>query len=149
MENEEPSLRPEEMVPYVREYLGLLEDIAVIDAEIKRCLVEYRKRREALLQKKKPMDDRFRKVENTIKKTIHDQKLPGIRFKNVVFTIEEKVSYKQPEDKIRETLERNPIQNDSKTLAKLLAEAIRKKCRRVHNGDGARYEDMVLRVRSS
>lgn len=142
-------LRPEEMVPYVREYLGLLEDISVIDNEIKRCFTEYKNRREKLMAKKKPMDDRFNKIEDVIKKTIHYQKLPGVKYKHYVFTLEPKTLYKRPEDKIIDALERNPIENfthDRKTLARLIADTLKKKCRRV-SGEKLDYKSMALRIR--
>lgn len=146
---QEHGLRPEEMVPYVREYLGLLEDLNVIHTEMKRCLLEYRNRREKLLTKKKPMDDRFQKIENIIKKTIHSQKLPGVKYKNYIFTLEEKTLYKRPEDKIIDALERNPIENfthDRKTLAKLIADAVKKKSRHITR-ENPTYHHMTLKIR--
>lgn len=146
---EENVMRPEEMVPYVREYLGLLDDIAVMDSEIKRCFLEYKDRRERLLAKKKPFADRFQKVEEIIKKTIHHRKLPGVKYKNYIFTMEEKTLYKRPEDKIIEALERNPIEHfahDRKTLAKLIADAVKKKCRRTPGGKDD-YHNMTLKIR--
>lgn len=146
---EEELLRPEEMVPYVREYLGLLADIDVMEEEIKRCFLEYKNRREKLLAKKKPLDDRFHKIEEVIKRTIHYQKLPGVKYKNYIFTLEEKIMYKRPEDKIIEALERNPIENfahDRKTLAKLIADAVKKKCKRV-SGEKTDYQNMALKIR--
>ena len=131
---QENILRPEEMVPFVREYLGLLEDIQVIDEEVKRCFIEYKSRREKLMAKKKPLDDRFNKIEDIIKRTIHHRKLPGIKYKHFIFTLEPKKLYKRPEDKIIDALERNPIENfthDRKTLARLIADAVKKKCRNV------------------
>ena len=68
MEEEAHELRPEEMVPYVREYLGLLRDKEVMEHEIKRCFSDYKKTREKLMTKKKPIDDRFGHVEEIIKK---------------------------------------------------------------------------------
>lgn len=142
-------LRPEEMVPYVREYLGLLDDIHVIDEEVKRCFMEYKNRREKLLAKKKPLDDRFNKIEEVIKHTIHHQKLPGVKYKHYVFTLEPKTMYKRPEDKIIDALERNPIENfthDRKTLARLIADAVKKKCRR-HSGEKHDVKTMMLKIR--
>jgi len=142
-------LRPEEMVPYVREYLGLLEDINVIDDEIKRCFMEYKNRREKLMAKKRPMDDRFNNIEEVIKRTIHYQKLPGVKYKNYVFTLEPKAIYKRPEDKIIDALERNPIENfthDRKTLARLIADTLKKKSR--HSScEKIDYKSMALRIR--
>jgi hypothetical protein len=142
-------LRPEEMVPYVREYLGLLEDINVIDDEIKRCFMEYKNRREKLMAKKRPMDDRFNKIEEVIKRTIHYQKLPGVKYKNYVFTLEPKAIYKRPEDKIIDALERNPIENfthDRKTLARLIADTLKKKSRH-SSSEKIDYKSMALRIR--
>lgn len=147
---QENILRPEEMVPFVREYLGLLEDISVIDDEIKRCFVEYKNRRDKLMAKKKPMDDRFSKIEEIIKRTIHYQKLPGVKYKHYVFTLEPKKLYKRPEDKIIDALERNPIENfthDRKTLARLIADAVKKKCRTVSSTEKHDCKNMELRIR--
>lgn len=145
MEEEAHELRPEEMVPYVREYLGLLRDREVMEHEIKRCFSDYKKTREKLMTKKKPIDDRFGQLEEVIKRTIHHQNLPGVKYKNYIFSLEEKTLYKRPEDKIAEALERNQnMTNDKKTLAKLIADAVKRKCRRVSDGD---YKNMVLRIR--
>ena len=147
---QENLLRPEEMVPFVREYLGLLEDIRVIDEEIKRCFVEYKSRRDKLMSKKKPMDDRFNKIEEVIKRTIHHRKLPGVKYKHFIFTLEPKKLYKRPEDKIIDALERNPIENfthDRKTLARLIADAVKKKCRSVSSHEKNDYKNMALRIR--
>lgn len=149
-EVEENILRPEEMVPFVREYLGLLEDIRVVDEEIKRCFLEYRGRREKLMAKKKPMDDRFSRIEEIIKQTIHSRKLPGVKYKQYLFTLEPKTLYKRPEDKIIDALERNPIENfthDRKTLARLIADAVKKKCRNVSSHDKHDCKNMALRIR--
>jgi hypothetical protein len=146
----EDILRPEEMVPFVREYLGLLEDIQVIDEEVKRCFMEYKVRREKLMAKKKPMDDRFHKIEDIIKRTIHHRKLPGIKYKHFIFTLEPKKLYKRPEDKIIDALERNPIENythDRKTLARLIADAVKKKCRSVSSSERHECQNMILRIR--
>lgn len=143
-------LRPEEMVPYVREYIGLLEDISVLDDEIKRCFLEYKNRRDKLMMKKKPLDDRFNKIEDIIKQTIHHQKLPGVKYKHYVFTLEPKTLYKRPEDKIIDALERNPIENfthDRKTLARLIADAVKKKCRSVPSNERHDYKNMCLKIR--
>lgn len=143
-------LRPEEMVPFVREYLGLLEDIQVIDDEIKRCFLEYKSRREKLMAKKKPMDDRFNQIEDVIKRTIHHRRLPGIKYKHFIFTLEPKKLYKRPEDKIIDALERNPIENfthDRKTLARLIADAVKKKCRNVSSSERNECKNMILRIR--
>lgn len=148
-EDRENVLRPEEMVPYVREYIGLLNDIEVMDSEIKRCFLEYKDRRDKLLAKKKPIADRFQRVEEIIKKTIHHQKLPGVKYKTFIFTLEEKTLYKRPEDKIIDALERNPIEHfahDRKTLAKLIADAVKKKCRRTP-GEKNDYKNMALKIR--
>lgn len=146
---QENILRPEEMVPFVREYLGLLEDIRVIDEEVKRCFVEYKNRRDRLMAKKKPLDDRFNKIEEIIKGTIHHRKLPGVKYKHFIFTLEPKKLYKRPEDKIIDALERNPIENfthDRKTLARLIADAVKKKCRSSSN-DKHECKNMILRIR--
>ena len=147
---QEKRLRPEEMVPYVREYLGLLEDISVIDDEIKRCFTDYKKQREKLLAKKKPMNDRFVKIEDIIKNTIHQQKLPGVKYKHYVFTLEPKTLYKRPEDKIIDALEKNPIENfthDRKTLAKLIVDAVKKKTRNHTSHEKHDCKNMALRIR--
>lgn len=151
MENviSEDVLRPEEMVPYVREYIGLMTDRDVMEEEIKRCFLEYKSRRDKLMAKKKPLDDRFNRIEDVIKRTIHHQKLPGVKYKNYIFTLEEKTLYKRPEDKIIEALERNPIENfthDRKTLARLIADAVKKKCKRV-SGERTDYQNMALKIR--
>lgn len=151
MEEETNVLRPEEMVPYVREYLGLLEEIKVLEDEIKRCFMEYKNTREKLMSKKKPMDERFNNIEEVIKRTIYTQKLPGVKYKNYIFTLEEKIMYKRPEDKIAEALERNPMEqftNDKKTLARLIAAAVKKKCKRTSNGERNDYKVMALRIRN-
>lgn len=131
-EQETGVLRPEEMVPYVREYLGLQEDLRVLKAEEKRCLAEYQKQRGTIRAKLNPLSERFNQVEETIKKTILHKKLPGIKYKQVVFTLGKKAQYKRPEEKIAEALERNPIEHfahDRKGLARLLAQAVKKKCK--------------------
>lgn len=146
----EKKLRPEEMVPYVREYLGLLEDRRHIENELKRCMMEYRNQRKKLLEKKKPMDDRFQKIEDIIKRTILHEKLPGVKYKHHIFTLEPKTLYKKPEDKIIDALERNPIENftnDRKTLARLLADAVKKKTKRVSLEERQDYRNMILRIR--
>lgn len=146
---QENILRPEDMVPYVREYLGLLEDIQVLDNEIKRCFLEYKNRRDKLMQKKKPFDDRFQKIEEIIKQTIHQQKLPGVKYKHYIFTLEPKTLYKRPEDKIIEALERNPLEHfkhDRKTLAKLIADAVKKKARHITN-EKHDCANMCLKIR--
>lgn len=138
------------MVPYVREYLGLLEDIQVIDDEIKRCFTEYKVRREKLMSKKKPMDERFVRIEDVIKKTIYHQKLPGVKYKHYVFTLEPKTLYKKPEDKIIDALERNPVENfthDRKTLARLIADAVKKKSKRVSSHEKHEFKNMALKIR--
>lgn len=142
-------LRPEEMVPYVREYLGLLNDRVVMEEEVKRCFTEYKKTREKLMAKKKPLDERFQKLEELLKKTILHQKLPGVKYKNYIFTLEEKTLYKKPEDKIAETLERNAhFTQDRKVLARLIADAVKKKCRRPSGeNDGNDTQHMVLKIR--
>jgi hypothetical protein len=146
----EEILRPEEMVPYVREYLGLMEDLKVLDAEMKRCLLEYKKRREQLVTKKKPMAERYNQIEEVLKKTIHNQKLPGVKYKNYIFTLEEKVLYKRPEDKIAEALERNPVEhfaNDRKTLARLIAQAVKKKCKHQPSTRPCDFNNTTLKIR--
>ena len=67
---EEREMRPEEMIPYVREYLGLMDEKKTMDTEIKRCFMEYKARRDRLLEKRKPVQDRLIKVEDVLKKTI-------------------------------------------------------------------------------
>lgn len=143
-------LRPEEMVPYVREYLGLKEDLRVLDAEVKRCLVEYQKQREKLLAKKKPLFDRFNQVEEVIKRTIHSKQLPGVKYKHYVFTLGKKAQYKRPEEKIAEALERNPIEHfahDRRGLARLLAQAVKKKCKQQPSPQHNDYANTVLLIR--
>lgn len=123
-------LRPEELVPYVREYLGLLEDKKVIDSELKRCLDDYRRTRDRLLKKKNPIESRFNKVEETLKNTIIQQKLPGVKYKQYIFTIEEKAVYKPQIDKIMDALHSNEhFSQDKKALAKIIANAVKKKVR--------------------
>jgi hypothetical protein len=148
--NVKPGLRPEELVPYVREYLGLMEDKKVLDAEVKRRQAEYRKSRDALLQRLKPLEKRLHKVEDVLKQTIINEKLPGIKYKHYIFTIEEKAVYKHNVDKIVEALNTNPIEHfshDKKTLAKIIADAVKKKAR--DNSDEVRknHENMGLRIR--
>ena len=97
------------------------------------------------------MDEKFNKIEEVIKKTIHSQKLPGLKYKNYIFTLEEKTLYKRPEDKIAEALEKNPVEhftNDKKTLARLIAAAVKKKCKRTPIGEKNDYKIMALRIRN-
>lgn len=146
-ETHDDVLRPEEMVPYVREYLGLMEDLRVLDAEVKRCLAEYRSRREKILTKRKPLADRFNRIEDVLKRTIHTQKLPGVKYKNFVFVLNKKTSYMRPEEKIAKALERNPVEhfaNDRKGLARLIAQAVKKKCKQQPSDD---FKDTVLQIR--
>ena len=146
-ETQDDVLRPEEMVPYVREYLGLMEDLRVLDAEVKRCLAEYRSRREKILTKRKPLADRFNRIEEVLKRTIHTQKLPGVKYKNFVFVLNKKASYMRPEEKIAKALERNPVEhfaNDRKGLARLIAQAVKKKCKQQPSDD---FKDTVLQIR--
>jgi hypothetical protein len=120
-----------------------------MEEEIKRCFLEYRHRREKLMTKKKPIADRFQKLEDVIKKTIHLQKLPGVKYKNYIFTLEQKTLYKRPEDKIIDALERNPVEHfahDRKALARLIADAVKKKCRR-NPGEKNDYHAMMLKIR--
>jgi len=130
--NDEQEFRPEDMVPLVREYIGLSEDKKVIDKELKRCYMDYKKQKERLMEKRKPVETRFKELEKIIKKIIIKKDLPGVKYKNYIFTIEEKVVYKPPVDKIIETLERNPVEHfahDKKTLAKMIVDAVKKKTR--------------------
>lgn len=146
---QEAVLRPEEMVPYVREYLGLMEDLRVLDAEVKRCLVEYRNRREKLMTKRKPLADRCSQVEDVLKRTIHHKKLPGIKYKQYLFTLEKRVVYKRPEEKIAEALERNPVEHfahDRKGLARLLAQAVKKKCKQQPSDQHHDYQNTLLKI---
>lgn len=150
MEETQDVLRPEEMVPYVREYLGLMEDLRVLDAEVKRCLAEYRSRREKLLSKKKPLSDRFNQIEEVLKRTIHTQKLPGVKYKNFIFVLEKKVPYMRPEEKIAKALERNPVEhfaNDRKGLARLLAQAVKKKCKQQPSEHHNDLRNTALKIR--
>lgn len=145
---DQPELRPDELVPYVREYLGLMEEKNVLDKELKRCMNEYKKVRERLFNKRKPIHERFIKIEDVLKKTIIEQKLPGIKYKQHVFTIEEKPVYKPPVDKIVDALNNNPIENYSEnkeTLAKIIAECIKKKIRDHNNKNN--YTHLILKTR--
>ena len=102
------------------------------------------------MAKKKPLDHRFQKIEEIIKRTIHHQKLPGVKYKSYIFTLEEKKLYKRPEDKIIDALERNPLENfthDRKTLAKLIADAVKKKSRHLTSGEKTDLQNMCLRIR--
>lgn len=146
--NNKPELRPDELVPYVREYLGLIEEKNVLDAEMKRCIEDYKKIRERLLNKRRPIHDRVEKLEDILKRTIVSQKLPGIKYKQYVFTIEEKPIYKPSIDKIVDALNHNPIEhfsNDKKTLAKIIADAVKKKIR--DHSDKNDLSNMTLKTR--
>lgn len=143
-------LRPEELVPYVREYLGLLEEKRVLDLELKRCLHDYRKARDRIMSKRKPIEDRFNKVEDIVKRTIVQQKLPGVKYKQYIFTIEEKPVYKPQIDKITEALDRNPVEHfshDKKTLAKIIVDAVKKKIRDNSDDVKKNHMNMGLKIR--
>lgn len=143
-------LRAEDLVPYVREYLGLLEDKNVLEKELKRCLHDYRKVRDNLIQKLKPVEKRFHKVEDVLKRTIVRERLPGLKYKNCIFTIEERPVYKQNVDKIIEALNTNPIEHygsDKKMFAKIIADAVKKKCRDNSEEVRKNYQNMGLKVR--
>lgn len=146
----EKGLRPEELVPFVREYLGLLEEKRVLDLELRRCLHDYRKARDRILSKRKPIEERFNKVEEIVKKTIVQQKLPGVKYKQYIFTIEEKPVYKPQIDKITEALDRNPVEHfshDKKTLAKIIVDAVKKKIRDNSDDVKKNHMNMGLKIR--
>ena len=149
--DQEIMMRPEDMIPFVREYLGLLEEKNTIDAELKRCFSEYKIQRDRLLNKKKPVDGHLERVENTLKKAIIGQKLPGVKYKHYIITLEERPVYKPPADKIIEVLEMNPLEHfthDKKALARIIADAIKKKIR--DNSDGLKKDikTMCLKIRT-
>ena len=140
---EEREMRPEEMIPYVREYLGLMDEKKTMDTEIKRCFMEYKARRDRLLEKRKPVQDRLIKVEDVLKKTILQQKLPGVKYKQYIFTLDKKPVFKHPAEKIMEALENNPLEhygNDKKALARIIADAVKKKSRKTANDEPATME---------
>jgi len=143
-------LRPDELVPFVREYLGLLEEKKILDSEMKRCLTDYRKLRDKLLHKRRPIEERFTKVENVLKKTIIQQKLPGVKYKQYIFTLEERPVYKPQIEKIVEALDRNPIEHfshDKKTLAKIIVDAVKKKIRDKSDDAKKNHVNMGLKIR--
>lgn len=125
-------VRPEDMIPFVREYLGLLDEKNMMDAELKRCFNEYKIQRDKLLNKRKPIDEHLERVEEILKKAIMGQKLPGVKYKQYIITLEEKPVYKPQAEKIIEVLETNPIEHfthDKQALARIIADAIKKKIR--------------------
>ena len=149
---DEDQLRPEEMIPYVREYLGLMDDKKRMDVEIKRCFAEFKLRRDKLLEKRKPVDDRLAKVEEVIKKTILHQKLPGVKYKQYIFTLDKKPVFKHPAEKIMEALENNPLEqfgNDKKALARIIDDAVKKKCRKNDNADEPSVMELRMRILNS
>lgn len=149
---DEDQLRPEEMIPYVREYLGLMDDKKRMDIEIKRCFSEFKLRRDRLLEKRRPVDERLGKVEEVIKKMIIHQKLPGVKYKQYIFTLDKKPVYKHPTEKIMEALENNPLEqygNDKKALARIIADAIKKKSRKNDNVDDPSVMELRMRILNS
>lgn len=145
-----PQQRPEDMIPYIREFLGLMEDKKKVDGEIKRCFQDYKKQRDRLLEKKKPIEDRFRALEDILKTTILQQKLPGVKFKQYIFSLDKKPVFKHPTEKIMDALENNPLEHyDRKTLACIIADAIKKKTRRDSVGqDDPSLLELKIRILS-
>lgn len=126
------SSRPEDMIPYVREYLGLKDDQKGIDVELKRLFDDYKKQRTRLLERKRPIDTRLDFLETHLKQMIHTQNLRGVRYKQYIVALEEKPLFKPQMDKIIDALENNPIEqysHDKKTLARIIADAVKKKCK--------------------
>lgn len=129
---QEPSVRPEDMVPYVREYLGLLDEKKRLDTENKRLQNDFRERKKRILDKIKPVEERFEEVEKILKHLIMSQKLPGVKYKQYIFTLEEKPLYKPPMEKIKDALENNPLehyQHNKQALAQIIADAMKRKVR--------------------
>jgi hypothetical protein len=125
-------LRPEDMVPYVREYLGLLDEKKVLETEYKRIQQEFKDRKRRIVDKMKPLEERFYEVEGMLKQLIMSQKLPGVKYKQFIFTLEEKPVYKPPMQKIKDALEKNPIehyQHNKQALAQIIADAMKRKVR--------------------
>jgi hypothetical protein len=105
--------------------------------------MEYKARRDRLLEKRKPVQDRLIKVEDVLKKTILQQKLPGVKYKQYIFTLDKKPVFKHPAEKIMEALENNPLEhygNDKKALARIIADAVKKKSRKTANDEPATME---------
>jgi len=148
---EEVVVRPEDMIPVVREYLGLLEEKNTIDAELKRCFHEYKIQRDKLLHKRKPVDSHLDRVEDVLKKAILAQELPGVKYKQYIITVEERPVFKPPADKIIEVLENNPIEHfthDKKALARIIADAVRKKVRDMSDSSKKNVKTLALKIRT-
>lgn len=144
-------IRPEDMIPIVREYLGLLEEKNTIDAELKRCFNEYKVQRDKLLQKRRPVDGHLDRVEESLKKAIMAQQLPGVKYKHYIITVEERPIYKPPAEKIIEVLEKNPIEHfthDKKALARIIADAVKKKIRDTSDDVKKDIKTMGLKIRT-
>lgn len=129
---QEPQVRPEDMIPYVKEYLGLLEEKRLMETEMKRAHYEFKERKKKMMEKMEPVKERFDKVEMMLKKLIMTQKLPGVKYKQYIFTLEEKPVFKDPMEKIKEALEKNPVerfQHNRQALAQIIADSVKRKVR--------------------
>jgi len=139
------------MIPIVKEYLGLLEDQKVIEKELKRCFEDYKKIRNRLQERKKPLDTRLQKLEEDLKKSILAQNLRGVKYKQYIVAIEEKSAYKPPLEKIIEALENNPVEHyshDKKMLAKIIADAVKKKCKQTKGKDKNDLSGLCIKIKS-
>lgn len=124
--------RPEDMVPFVREYLGLQQEKKTFEAELKRLQTEFRDRKNKMIEQIKPINERFAQVENKLKNLIMSQNLPGVKYKQYIFTLEEKAVFKSSMEKIKDALENNPLehyQHNKQAFAQILADSLKRKVR--------------------
>ena len=145
-----PPVRPEDMVPFVREYLGLLDEKKILETEYKRLQNEFRERKKRVVDKMKPLEERFEEVEKMLKHLIISQKLPGVKYKKFIFTLEEKPVYKPPMEKIKEALENNPLdqfQHNTQALAQIIADAMKRKVRDNSSEVKQHPKAMCLKIR--
>lgn len=150
MNNGEDTIRPEDMIPLVREYLGLLQDKHSIDMELKRTFEEYKKIRNRIMDRKSPIDERIRSTETDLIKTLLRLNLRGVKYQKQTISLDERPVFKQPIDKIIEALENNHLEhyeNDKKTLARIINDAVKKKCR--NNIDKNDPANLCIRVKNN
>ena len=146
-EKDKAGMRPEDMIPLVREYLGLLDDKKKMDAEIKRLVDEIRKMKKKMEEKSRPIENRMKTVGDTIKKTILHHGLPGVKYNGFIFYLEKKPVFDNPAEKIARALENNPDHNnDKKTLARIIADALKKKTRKKNVEDAPENMDLKIRI---
>jgi hypothetical protein len=149
-EEETREIKPEDMIPLVREYLGLLEDKQGIDTELKRCFEEYKKVRNRILDRKNPLDRRIRAAEIDLIKMLLRLNLRGVKYQKHTISLDERPVFKQSIDKIIDALENNPLEhyeNDKKTLARIINDAVKKKCR--NNIDKNDPASLCIRVKNN